>query len=465
MIKIPDKKENMKEIYKNVSNINIDEQKKIWDERGKGYYGEFCLLENLYPNTNGIFKILMNLDVPVDINTEKTTEIDLIMIHETGLYVFECKHYKGTIYGNSDDEYWTQFFKTQSNEKFYNPLKQNKYHINALRKHFPEIPIYSCVIFTNNECELKIENKEPGSIVCNLYNIVTRLNYHLNHSPVLLSIEQIDDIFNYLSEFSPKEKINGMDENVNIALFNQWLSPITKSLGEERKRYIEETTKAKEIQSKARKSIKIKNVITTVTICFCLVTSILFCGLFKSMYQHQSETKINEAKTVTNEIILKKDKQIQQFMENIIKTKKYNDTILKDFDTFYKVTNVSISNNFNSLQPYRLYATLTAVSSEYGFKLTPNSQCIVAMSNGEIYRYDIFGLHLEYSEKSNTLAGNNASGTLRPIELLGITDNTNIVYAKLSNIECFNLSTNEIVGQNLEIELYDNNNIYQATIK
>lgn len=89
----------MEEIYYNLTGVDIEEQKKIWDERGKGYYGEFLVLKALYKNIPGTCKILMNLQIPV--SYEKTTEIDLLMIHETGLYVFEIKHLKGTIYGES----------------------------------------------------------------------------------------------------------------------------------------------------------------------------------------------------------------------------------------------------------------------------------------------------------------------------------------------------------------------------
>ena len=71
----------------------MQEQKKLWDERGKGYYGEFLVFTELYKNIKGNCKILMNLEVPTD--NGKTTEIDLIMIHENGIYVFEIKHYKG----------------------------------------------------------------------------------------------------------------------------------------------------------------------------------------------------------------------------------------------------------------------------------------------------------------------------------------------------------------------------------
>ena len=30
---------NMEEIYQNLTGVNISDQYKLWDERGKGYYG------------------------------------------------------------------------------------------------------------------------------------------------------------------------------------------------------------------------------------------------------------------------------------------------------------------------------------------------------------------------------------------------------------------------------------------
>ena len=82
----------------------------------------------------------MNLQVPV--GDGKSTEIDLLLIHETGLYVFEIKHYKGTIYGKFSDKKWTQYFRTASNNSFQNPILQNQYHIKALKSKFPDIPIH-----------------------------------------------------------------------------------------------------------------------------------------------------------------------------------------------------------------------------------------------------------------------------------------------------------------------------------
>ena len=93
---------NEKAAYNNLTNIDIDVQQRIWDERGKGYYGEYLVFCDLYRNITGNCKLLMNLNIPSE--QQGTTEVDLLMIHETGIYVFETKHYKGTIYGNDTDE-------------------------------------------------------------------------------------------------------------------------------------------------------------------------------------------------------------------------------------------------------------------------------------------------------------------------------------------------------------------------
>ena len=143
----------METIYSNLTSVDIEKQKQIWDERGKGYYGEYLLLTELYQRVKGQCKILMNLNVPT--GNGKTTEIDLLMIHETGLYVFEAKHYKGTIYGSYEDAKWTQYFRTQENSHFPSPIRQNEYHIEALKRLFPGTPIKSFVVFTNDETNIK----------------------------------------------------------------------------------------------------------------------------------------------------------------------------------------------------------------------------------------------------------------------------------------------------------------------
>ncbi len=36
-----------------VTSVNLNEQMALWDERGKGYYGEYMLFSDLYKHVNG----------------------------------------------------------------------------------------------------------------------------------------------------------------------------------------------------------------------------------------------------------------------------------------------------------------------------------------------------------------------------------------------------------------------------
>ena len=87
----------------------------------------------------------------------RTAQIDQLIIAESGIYVIEVKNYKGWIFGNENNQYWTQVLSTgyrgQSiKNKLYNPLKQNASHIYCLKKHLAgfNIPYYSIVVFSND---------------------------------------------------------------------------------------------------------------------------------------------------------------------------------------------------------------------------------------------------------------------------------------------------------------------------
>lgn len=86
-----------------------------------------------------------------------TAQIDQLIITESGIYVIEVKNYKGWIFGNEKNQYWTQVLYTgyrghSIKNKLYNPLKQNASHIYCLKKHLSgfSIPYYSIVVFSND---------------------------------------------------------------------------------------------------------------------------------------------------------------------------------------------------------------------------------------------------------------------------------------------------------------------------
>jgi len=126
----------------------------FWETiRDTGKYGEF-LTFNILEKTEGEKGLFVNLYLPK--KNGETTEIDLVMTHRTGLYVFESKNYSGWIFGNDRQQYWTQTLRGKKKNRFYNPVWQNSGHITALKEvlGIDDELIESYVVFSER-CTLK----------------------------------------------------------------------------------------------------------------------------------------------------------------------------------------------------------------------------------------------------------------------------------------------------------------------
>lgn len=88
----------------------------------------------------------------------KYSQIDLVVAAKVGIIVFEVKSLSGWIFGDGRYTQWTQVLAYgRQKYRFYNPIMQNKKHIDDLRKQltqFENIPFYSVVVFYG-DCELK----------------------------------------------------------------------------------------------------------------------------------------------------------------------------------------------------------------------------------------------------------------------------------------------------------------------
>jgi hypothetical protein len=90
-------------------------------------------------------------------------QIDLVVATKVGIIVFEVKDYSGWIFGGAKQEYWTQVLAYGDEKyKFYNPILQNKKHIEDLKKNydFVNLPIYSLIVFFG-DCNFKNSIKLP----------------------------------------------------------------------------------------------------------------------------------------------------------------------------------------------------------------------------------------------------------------------------------------------------------------
>lgn len=97
----------------------------------------FNQLMTLFPQSISI----TNLLIPRIGSVNEYSEIDMLFLHETGLYVLELKSYTGYVYGNIMNDYWSVGYDKEGHKtvyEFYNPIKQNQTHVEDLTKHLPK---------------------------------------------------------------------------------------------------------------------------------------------------------------------------------------------------------------------------------------------------------------------------------------------------------------------------------------
>ena len=98
------------------------------------------------------YRILRNVYIPK--RNGEFSEIDVLLLHETGVYVFESKNLSGSIYGNADKLHWLRYRKKGEKDFIPNPIKQNEAHINYLRDFLKQdkykFRVFSLIVFGLN---------------------------------------------------------------------------------------------------------------------------------------------------------------------------------------------------------------------------------------------------------------------------------------------------------------------------
>lgn len=138
--------------------------KSILNYENLGQFGEFSTEYALTnDNLEGELVVLKNIYVPY---RDKTSEIDLLMIHEKGIFVFESKNYSGWIFGNASQLNWTQSLQNGEKHHFYNPIRQNQTHIKALSEYL-NMPIssFTSYIVFSERCSLKSVPENTDQVI------------------------------------------------------------------------------------------------------------------------------------------------------------------------------------------------------------------------------------------------------------------------------------------------------------
>lgn len=413
----------MNAIYQRLTNVNISKQIDEWDARGKGYYGEFLLFSELYNYIPGCSKILMNLQIPSE--NGRTTEIDLLLIHETGLYVFEAKHYKSTIYGKMDDQKWTQYFKTVPNQYFPNPVLQNRWHIEQLRKLIPNCPIHSFIVFTSSECELKVTGNLPNTILCKKSSMCKRFGEISHHATPVLSMKEIDNIFVALKIYSPMQGAQiDFEDNKAVDLY-QFMEMMSK-FHNTQKTILEHNYQAKEEQlmqqyvakDKANKN-KLRQ-LNLLTIGICVATIFLlfvFTSGISLIVASGANTKVAEHQQKVDEYQKLMEQyrddanssqaELQKFMQKweIITDFQIDGEKLKS--DFVVVDSVNLKNSADFDDVVNLSFSITHNGEDFYVLIDKSSMFTIILKDGRIIETpcysNYYSYSLGYSQSTKTL--------------------------------------------------------------
>ena len=437
--------------YKNLTGVDIAHQKQLWDERGKGYYGEYLVFSELYPYITGTCKILMNIEIPN--GQGNSTEIDLLLIHETGFYVFEVKHYKGTIYGNATDKKWTQYFRTVPNKYFYNPVVQNSNHINALARIFPGIPTHSYVVFTNPDCVLKVTNIPEGVSVCSLRGMLNDITPRLKRNPPVFNIKDINELFEDLKKYSPMlEEPVPVDGKV-VPFFDY-----IQTLDQRYQQLIAE--KELDFRQKTR-NVKIRTTgIAVVVIAACLLFSVISIMDARKKSEDAIAEAQKESAAITAEAIQRisdAEDALEKFAQKFEHVEEFNDGNISISDSLISVTDVILEESSDILNALNFACRLTCVSDAYGISIEEDATLGVILKDGTVKEYDLWNDSYPYSSRVRMGKGGlSPTATIGQHEFYDI-ELSDIEYIKLSNLGVWSLKqySNNDIATGYEIELYD----------
>ena len=167
-----------------------------WRE-GTGGFGEYlteyALEHGDLPGRRAVFR---NVLVPRSTGPTSESEVDVLMLHATGIYVMESKNYGGWIFGSADQRQWTQTFENGTKERFYNPVIQNRAHVRALAAYLTlPIDAFRSYIVFSERCTLrKVPEDTDAYLICQRQHLLKLLRKDVGGRERCFDDAQFDDL-------------------------------------------------------------------------------------------------------------------------------------------------------------------------------------------------------------------------------------------------------------------------------
>lgn len=179
-------------------------------------------------------------DVLIDGADGYTSQIDLVLVGNRGVYVVEVKNFSDAkIYGDTRKSKWS-YYKHGKKYEIYSPLAQNRKHVEYLKRFlsdFGDIPFFSIITMV---CEdFKVSGELDGStVLCSSLPAMRRgMRIMTEDKPKVIDDSQKQAIFDYIqskqlagkeARKAHKEQVISYKENLE-ELEKQNLCPYCKT--------------------------------------------------------------------------------------------------------------------------------------------------------------------------------------------------------------------------------------------
>lgn len=181
--------------------------KSLWEiYKDKGSLGEYEAYNIAKRKLQGKYKLFNSVYLPRD--GEKTTEVDLIIVHEKCIFIVEVKNYSGTITGDKNDKKWIQELNKFKKFEFHNPVIQNKNHIKYFKNSINlgkyglcDTNIYSIIVFGDTANINNIRIDEDNLKVIGINELENTLNSIVEKTTINLNENEIEDISFNLNKY------------------------------------------------------------------------------------------------------------------------------------------------------------------------------------------------------------------------------------------------------------------------
>ena len=147
------------------------------------------------------YHLIKNVTLPTE---DGTTQIDHIIVSKYGIFVVETKNMKGWIFGNANQNTWTQKIYKHS-DKFQNPLHQNYKHVKTLESllGLNDQQVHSVVVFVGDST---FKTEMPENVTCGGGYI----RFIKSKTQLVLAKAEVDEIVRKIQEgrLTPSFKTN-----------------------------------------------------------------------------------------------------------------------------------------------------------------------------------------------------------------------------------------------------------------